>query len=174
MASSSDTLVLALIVDATAETARAQGQGIRDSRAEAERLEVQRAADARRREIRQAFSNAWGRCVLLVPMWLFLCFLIAANNFMDNPFAEGSYAVTTWTFILAVAAMLVIDLAVGRGADRWFMIGGAAGFVLSAWYTFSRPAIGHHPVDVSMFWLTGFLGVMAYLASALRAQQSGG
>lgn len=176
MAPTNQTLALALLVDATVQGARELGQGARDQRTEEAQLAVQRAADARRREIREAFANAGGRAVLLGPVWLFLCFLILANNFMENPFAEGSYAVTTWTFILVVAAGLVIDLAIGPGSQRWFVAGAILGFALSAWYTISRESVSGHEsgyeVDVSMFWLTGFFGVAGYLFSAVRAWQS--
>jgi len=170
---SNDALALCLLADATVETARQQGQNARDARATAARQELQRNADARRREIRGAFDTAWGRCIFLAPVWLFLCFVILANNVLDNRFADGSYAVTTWTFILAVPALLVIDIAVGRGSDRWLVLGASVGFLLNAWHAFSRPITAHYPLDVSLFWLTGFLGVLAYLASALHTKQNG-
>lgn len=108
---------------------------------------------------------------MLGCVWLFLCFLIMANNFIDNPFAEGSYSITTWTLVLSVVALLVIDLTVASGRDTAFVTGGVIGFALSAWYTFLRDNVGHNPIDVSMFfWLMALLGVAGYLLSALAAK----
>lgn len=72
----------------------------------------------------------------------------------------------------SVVALLVIDLTVGTGRDAAFIAGGAIGFGLSAWYTFSRNNIADHPLDVSMFWLVGLLGVAGYLLTALVAKNT--
>lgn len=164
-------LALALLVDATAESARTVGQAGRELRENQAAQELQRAADARSREIRNAFGTAGGRVFLLAPVWLFLCFIILANNYMENYFADGSYAVTTWTFLVAIGATLAIDLLVAPGSDGWFIVGAVAGFALSVWYTVSRSGLTGLPIDVSMFWLTGFFGAIAYLISALRRKQ---
>ena len=172
MAQANQTLALALLVDATLEEARHIGQSARDRRTEEARLEAQRTADARRREIRGAFASAGGRAMLLAPVWLFLCFIILANNFLENPFADGSYAVTTWTLVFIVVATLVVDLAIGPGSDGWLVGGAAVGFALNFWYTAFRISASDHEVDVSMFWLTGFFAVAGYVLSAVRAWQS--
>lgn len=171
MAQANQTLALALLVDATLEGARQVGQSARDRRTEEALLEAQRAADARRRGIRNAFANAGGRAMLLVPIWLFLCFLILANNFLENPFADGSYSVTTWTLVFIVVASLIVDLAIGPGSDGWLVGGAAVGFALNAWYTIFRISVSDNEVDVSMFWLTGFFAVAGYVLSAVRTWQ---
>lgn len=165
-------LALALLVDATAETARSAGHAARHQRADEERQRIQRADEARRRQVREAFSTAMVRLVLLAPVWLFLCFIILANNYLENTFAAGSYSVTTWTFVLAIGACLVIDLTIARGSETWFVAGAAFGFALSTWYTVSASGLTGLPVDVSMFWLTGFFAAAAYLTSALHAKQN--
>lgn len=170
MARSNDTLALVLLVDATADSARTAGQAARDLRTEQARRERERAAELRRHEIRGAFSTAGGRVVALAPVWLFLCANILVNNFMENYFAESSYAITTWTFIVAVAGCLVIDIAVGPGRDSWFVAGAVAGFVLSVCYSAAAFENNGPPIDVSMFWLVGLLAALGYLASALRQQ----
>lgn len=171
MSVSNETLAMALLVDATAESANSKGQEARERRANQARQELKRATDSRRREIRNAFRTAGGRSVLLAPVWLFLCFIILANNFMENNFADGSYAVTTWTFVGAVVATLAIDLMVAPGRDGWFIVGAVVGFLLSVWHTVSAFGLTELPVDVSMFWLTGLFGTIAYLISAIRRTQ---
>lgn len=162
---------LAAHYDHAVAAARVAGERRRHAAAAAEAEAArQRAIDARRHEIRGAFSNAGGRAFMLGGVGLFLCFVILANNFMDNPFAPGSYAITIWTLILTVVSCLVIDLTVAQGRDSWLIAGGLVGFALASWYTFSRPMIGRNPLDVSMFWLVGLIGALAYLLSALYAR----
>lgn len=72
--------------------------------------------------------------------------------------------------MVSVVALLVIDFTVASGRDTAFVTGGEIGFALRAWYTFSRDSVGHNPIDVSMFWLMGLLGVAGYLLSALAAK----
>jgi hypothetical protein len=126
----------------------------------------------RRRETRNAFSTAGKRTIIAAVVWLILCFVILANNTMwgqgaPHSFAPGSYSVVTWTLILMVAAGLGIDLGIGTGSSGAFMIGAVIGFALNMYATFSKPYVGYHPLDISMFWLTGLFGVICYLLSAL-------
>ncbi len=139
----------------------------------------QRAIDDRRREIHDAFSTARRRAFRLAQVWLFLCFVILANNFISDPqkgpygFADGSYGVVTWSLIFMLAGGLVVDLAVGRGQARALVGGAAAGFLLTTYTTFSQPNVGQRPLDISMFWLTALFGVLGYLVSALLGQRNG-
>ncbi|MCF6391137.1 hypothetical protein L2K20_29630 [Mycobacterium sp. MBM] len=169
---------MTLLVDATAETARADGQAARDRRAESERRKARQATAARDRaikqaeearalQIRMAYSSAAGRAKKLAPVWLFLCFLVFVNNFFDNPVTGGGYVMTTLTFALIVGGCLAVELALGRGSGKWLVIGTTVGFAIHLVYM-----IFLDKVDLSLFWLTGVFGVEAYLLSAWRIRRN--
>lgn len=147
----------------------AEQQRRADAAAAAEAARQQAIAN-QKREVRNAISTAMGRTFMLGCVWLFLCLIIFGNNALDHPFAEGSYTVTTWTLALTAVALLIVDLTVATGKDSAFIAGAVLGFAMSAYFTFSRPSIATHPMDVSMFWLTGFFGVVGYLLTALAVK----
>ena len=162
-----------------ANARQAAEQRRRAEEAAAAEAAQQREIDDRRREIRSAFSTARLRAGRLALVWLFLCFVILANNFISDPqkgpygFAAGSYGVVTWSLIFLLAGGLIVDLAVGRGQARALVGGAVAGFVLNTYTTFSAPNVGQRPLDISMFWLTALFGVLGYLVSALLGQRNG-
>lgn len=89
----------------------------------------------------------------------------------DSGVDDREREVLVAALLLVMIALLVIDLMVGRGKDAPFIGGGVFGFVLSGWHTFSQPNIANHPVDVSMFWLAGFFGVVGYLLDGAGRQE---
>lgn len=97
MAGSNDALALALLIDATAETAQAQGQGIRDSRDAEARRQVELAASRRR-------GGDWS--AVMLAGFLIVTVLV--------PFLIGHFLLTK-TFVLKPDAGVYEEQARGIG-----------------------------------------------------------
>lgn len=89
MTHSNEALALTLLVDATAESARAQGQGVRDSRAEQARREIQAAAGRRRDGDLQAMMLGGFLAVTVLAPFLIGHFLLT-KTFVLEP-DDGVY-----------------------------------------------------------------------------------
>lgn len=118
------------------------------------------------------------RALIAAAVWAFLSFVIVGTNSMADPgrrgsygFASGSHAIVTWTLIFMVAGGFAIDLAIGAGTTTAFMTGAAIGFAINTYAAFSEPDVAHHPLDISLFWLTAVFGLIGYLFSALARQK---
>ncbi|EHB48677.1 hypothetical protein MycrhDRAFT_5518 [Mycolicibacterium rhodesiae JS60] len=122
------------------------------------------------RDLPNPYKSARRRAVALAGVWLFLAFVMWANNSDvsgTEGFADGSYAVVTWSLIFALVAGLIIDVFIGPGRSGAFLAGAAIGVVLLFYTVLSRPNIADNPFDISAFWLTALSGTLAYLISAI-------
>ena len=153
MSQSNDTLALALLVDATAESAREQGQSVRDSRDEQARREI--AAAARRRR------DGDVRALMLAG---FLAVTVLA------PFLIGHFLLTE-TFVLELDPGVYYDEV--RGIGDHFLATYLAGLIpiaatLGVFLVARTPWQGRM-VAVSAGWLV-LLGSVAVLLPVAQSQ----
>lgn len=164
MPASNEEIALVLLADATVQPAADLGKSTLLRREGEQRQAVQRAAQARQQEVRDAFRSARTRAFLLTPLWFILSVSLGLGV------AGGSWQATTLICAALVIGALAVDVRIGPGRNGALLAGAACGWfamplVSSMWG--STPPRGQL-IDLSFVWLPCLSGLIGYLISSLH------